>query len=540
MLRLMHRRQTARPFLSGTWSNAFSTLNEFKEDKKRKVKVGLVMGYTGTGYHGVQIQEKNDVPTIEHEVRSALFKVGCILESNYGDMSKIGWSRSSRTDKGVHATSIVVSAKLLVHEERIDKKTGRIAQLVEDINVHLPENIRVFTATKVHQSFRAREECIMREYEYFLPVSFIEQVCKPVSVDKAIESVLETLPRFEGIYDFHNFTKQRRYFYKRQAQKYRNRSRREEDSSEIIDSRDEEDEEDEVDDDEEDNLADISLAESGERKILTRHRRTIYTCRGTLLPDVHGEPFICIRLRGASFLLNQIRLMVGAVLGVASGALPLDIFDAALKTNQIVRLPTAPAEGLVLSTCAFGSKQHLISFVKDHNTPQNLYFGSNRPNFAPHRVLVHPQELRQILRFRDEVIIKEIVRSWGNSDNVAKWPAGFESWKESLSEMDIPTITNALDKYLINEEEKLTASMQVVKQARLNEDSLKLLPRAFSTAVCIRFDLTPGVYVTDIIAGLKYCILLGKLSVTATQEDIMKYMERTGLDELAKLGRRGY
>ncbi|CAK4073083.1 unnamed protein product [Aphanomyces euteiches] len=313
-----------------------------------------------------------------------------------------------------------VSAKLLVHEERIDKKTGRIAQLVEDINVHLPENIRVFTATKVHQSFRAREECIMREYEYFLPVSFIEQVCKPVSVDKAIESVLETLPRFEGIYDFHNFTKQRRYFYKRQAQKYRNRSRQEEDSQEIIDSRDEEDEENEVDDDEEDNLADIS------------------------------------------------------------------------------------------------------------------------PNFAPHRVLVHPQELRQIHRFRDEVIIKEIIRSWGNSDNVAKWPVGFESWKESLSEMDIPTITNALDKYLINEEEKLAASAEVVKQARRNEDSLKLLPRAFSTAVCIRFDLTPGVYVTDVIAGLKYCILLGKLSVTATQEDLMEYMERTGLDELAKLGRRGY
>lgn len=38
---------------------------------------------------------------IEGELEVAIYKAGGILESNYGDLHKIGWARSSRTDKGV-------------------------------------------------------------------------------------------------------------------------------------------------------------------------------------------------------------------------------------------------------------------------------------------------------------------------------------------------------------------------------------------------------------------------------------------------------
>jgi hypothetical protein len=78
------------------------------ESKLVKRKVAIVAGYLGTGYHGVQLNK--DVPTIENELRKAILSVGAMRESNFVDLGKIDWSRSSRTDKGVHAGCIVVRA----------------------------------------------------------------------------------------------------------------------------------------------------------------------------------------------------------------------------------------------------------------------------------------------------------------------------------------------------------------------------------------------------------------------------------------------
>ena len=41
--------------------------------------------------------------TIEGELGRALVRAGRVLESNVGAHHKMGWSRSSRTDKGVHS-----------------------------------------------------------------------------------------------------------------------------------------------------------------------------------------------------------------------------------------------------------------------------------------------------------------------------------------------------------------------------------------------------------------------------------------------------
>lgn len=81
----------------------------------KKRKVALVVGYVGTGYYGLQFNQRMaHLPTIEGEIEDALFRAGHIAESNYRDLAKIGWSRSSRTDKGVHAARLVLNAKLLV------------------------------------------------------------------------------------------------------------------------------------------------------------------------------------------------------------------------------------------------------------------------------------------------------------------------------------------------------------------------------------------------------------------------------------------
>lgn len=69
-------------------------------------------GYNGEAFFGSQ--KNADVRTVEGEMENTLYKLGLISQFNYGDLKKIGFSRATRTDKGVHALLNVFSAKLLV------------------------------------------------------------------------------------------------------------------------------------------------------------------------------------------------------------------------------------------------------------------------------------------------------------------------------------------------------------------------------------------------------------------------------------------
>lgn len=54
---------------------------------------------------------------IEEELERAIFNAGGILESNFGNLAKISWTRSSRTDKGVgHSLSCALSLSLFFWE----------------------------------------------------------------------------------------------------------------------------------------------------------------------------------------------------------------------------------------------------------------------------------------------------------------------------------------------------------------------------------------------------------------------------------------
>jgi tRNA pseudouridine(38-40) synthase len=117
-----------------------------------------------------------------------LHQVGCISKDNHQLIHKINWSRSSRTDKGVHAARLVISAKLLLPPNYPEG----IKDLLSLINQKLPEDIRLFSLTKVNQGFCARKSCnwrsvrlfpssvgdapyLFREYEYHLPLEALVQ-----------------------------------------------------------------------------------------------------------------------------------------------------------------------------------------------------------------------------------------------------------------------------------------------------------------------------------------------------------------------------
>lgn len=58
-------------------------------------------------------------------------------------------------------------------------------------------------------------------------------------------------------------------------------------------------------------------------------------------------------MQGGSFMLHQIRHMVGAAAAVARGSLPLELLEASLATPARVNLPLAPPSTLMLTGAQF-------------------------------------------------------------------------------------------------------------------------------------------------------------------------------------------
>nr|ABK27072.1 unknown [Picea sitchensis] len=120
-----------------------------------KRKVAMRIGYVGTNYRGLQIQRDSaSTITIEDELEKAILKAGGMLESNYGNLHKLGWRRSSRTDKGVHSLATVIAMKMEIPDGAWEEDPDGIA-LADVINRHLPYNIRIFSILPVN-----KYECI--------------------------------------------------------------------------------------------------------------------------------------------------------------------------------------------------------------------------------------------------------------------------------------------------------------------------------------------------------------------------------------------
>ncbi|GAA5867676.1 hypothetical protein JCM1840_006654 [Sporobolomyces johnsonii] len=137
--------------------------DEDKKDRLPKKKVAALVGYNGIGYKGSQVNPGQE--TIEGEVFKALVKAGAISEDNSNNPQKVSLARAARTDAGVHAALNVLSLKVIL------QPPGKAAdQSFEDyINTFLPPAIRLWTVLRVQGSFEPRKICDQRQYEYTLP-----------------------------------------------------------------------------------------------------------------------------------------------------------------------------------------------------------------------------------------------------------------------------------------------------------------------------------------------------------------------------------
>ncbi|MFQ6624907.1 hypothetical protein Gotur_003673 [Gossypium turneri] len=176
-------------------------LSACKWEPFRKKKVVMRVGYVGTDYRA-----------IENELETAIFKAGGIRDSNYGDLHKIAWARSSRTDKGVHSLATMISLKMEIPEDAWKEDPNGIA-LAKCVNSYLPDNIRVFSILPSQKSFDPRRECNLRKFSYLLPAEIIgiKSHFTEAETNYHISDFNSILNCFEGEHPFHNYTQRAKY-----------------------------------------------------------------------------------------------------------------------------------------------------------------------------------------------------------------------------------------------------------------------------------------------------------------------------------------
>lgn len=262
-----------------------------------------------------------------------------IPSHNYGYLHKVGWSRSSRTDKGVHSLCTVIGVKLEYNWNRTLTNKGyeydiidQCKSLHEYINQYLPDNIRVFSINPVRKHWDARSFCNLRKYEYIIPYELFEGTL----IETDPEKMKTICNYFVGSHSWHNYTSCS--------------------SEDVIKST------------ESNGLDMIKKKQTFYRKIHNLDYEII---------TIEGEKFIKFTIIGQSFLMHQIRKIISSIYLSSKCYLPEEYIYASINSFWKLPVPKFPTEGLYLDDAEFrciefhdkSEKERIHSFKYDKLLP---------------------------------------------------------------------------------------------------------------------------------------------------------------------------
>lgn len=327
-----------------------------------------------------------------------------------------------------------------------------IPSIAAALNARLPDDIRVLSCTKINAGFRARQACQWREYEYVFPLSLLSADLKHISKSALIDDLSRELRKFEGSKSFHNFHKMSKKDIRKamnpKAKFHKSTSSDEESDDDEGDGFDDNTAIDEVEDGaamvkvgvdgttEESSPADRTVNDAktvyrsnvfdnfsrNPRDIVAKTRCNIYKSEVTGTYERDGVELVKLRICGQSFLLHQIRLMVGTAIAAVRGVVPKTTIDTALVVPYHIPLPMAPAEGLLLTDAGFASGPNSPSVVL---TPHAANSGD---------LLLLPENEFQISQhFKTEYIYRRVEQDW-----LSESGALASSWLTDCSRYQVP------------------------------------------------------------------------------------------------------
>ena len=295
--------------------------------KRVKRKVAFLIAYLGTNYTGFQINKNQR--TLQAEIELALYKAHLLTNANFGHTHKYSWSTSGRTDKGVHACAQVCSAK-------IELPTGNEQPLTtarEAMNAVLPPDIRILDVQRVARSFCAKTERDQVRYQYMIPSFALTDTAQ-------MRAIFQQAGNVHPDTDSHRPPGNPLTPQERQAiQQHLSQTR--------------------ITPNQLEKLQHALQAFVGTRSHHNyskgvgndepRSNRYIvsWTTEDPIVFD-NNEEWIPTQVVGQSFLLHQIRKMVGRAMDVVRGAVTMETLEAGFDRSHTINIPPAPAQGLYL------------------------------------------------------------------------------------------------------------------------------------------------------------------------------------------------
>jgi len=308
---------------------------------KRAKKVAVMVSFSGKNYHGMQRNPGDDINTIEDELMVALSKAGAIDPEWEKVPQKAFFKRASRTDKGVSAARMTISLKML------PDKT-----LVKEINDFLPTDIRIQAMVRATRNFNCQTHADGRTYLYLLPTFAFSPNAEEVSETwrcglDTIDEVNKVLQHFVGSHYFHNYT-------------------------------------------------------SGKLPMEPASRRFIQEFEASEPFERAGVEWSVIRVKGQSFMLHQIRKMIGLMIAIVRGDTGVKTLEESWDKLRI-DVPMAPGLGLLLDMI--------------HYDRYNKRYWEE----GQHDNLEWKEQDVEVEKFKEKFIFSDIIKTEVEEKSMLKW-----------------------------------------------------------------------------------------------------------------------
>ena len=448
---------------------------------RKKITIALVLAYVGDTFKGnTQNAMLPRGSTVDDVIEDAIYKAGGILFSNYRSkgLSRLKWSRSSRTDKGVSSLFTVVGLRMEApvrayggrgkevggeeetedeederksssnrsskNSEEADDDAEAKALIVEKINGHLPtDTVKAFACFKATKSFDARRAAISRTYEYLLPLK-----CLRDDKNGELELFREALKTFEGSHPFHNYTKRGLYGAgkgndkNRKGRGNRNKKNALTDDDGLVETSSSEEQELELEEEEKELPKRIEtsgkhtywlLEKDVDDLVHVMHYRRIheFTCskEPEIIEGFESYPFVRVQVYGESFMLHQIRKMIATAVLVAldseeTPTMPLSFIKASLCRPCRVVTPLAPPLTLFLTGAEFMSfrktnheeKTRAAAKAEEENEEEDDKETEKRGGGKLRSLTISEETKNDIDRFRREHLYPKLAESFSNQD----------------------------------------------------------------------------------------------------------------------------
>lgn len=345
------------------------------------------------------MQKNPGAKTIEGDLEEALYFSGAVPEQDRGCPKRFDFARSARTDKGVSAVGQVVSGKFYVDPPGF----------VERLNNNLPPQFRIFGYKRVTASFSAKKFCDRRRYVYLLPVFALdptshrdrESVLASVGSENELIKCLECSERGRKVEIISGISSNTLSATPSSDDKLENSTslangndhekpvnpepviieeKSLEKSSSLVTDCTNNSSSDTVNGESDTTVKENAFSygtKEKERfnKILKQYEGThnfhnfttrtkaadpsanryIISFHANTTVTVDGIEFVKCEVVGQSFMLHQIRKMIGVAVAIMRNCAPESLMETALRQDVRITVPTAPEVGLYLDECFFSS-----------------------------------------------------------------------------------------------------------------------------------------------------------------------------------------